>query len=396
MASVKLQLYKHRELKDKSHPIILQIIKDRTKRTIWLKKYAKESQWNEQENLPNSKHPNSQRLKSFLSRKLKEANDAILFLEDMERPYTVDDIINEISEKKSPKSFIAFTDNVIKNLTELGRIGNALVYQNTLNVFKSYRNEIDIDLKHIDFKILRGFEEYLQQKKSKVNTVSNHLRTIRAIYNRAIKDKIVKEAYYPFKDYKIHSENTKKRAITKDNIDTIRGLNLEGQPYLILARDYFLFSFYNRGMSFVDIAFLKVKDIKDGRINYTRKKTGQNFSIKITPQAKEIIDKYNDLADNESYVFPVIRRQGNEYLDYRNTMRLINKKLKEIATLANIEAPLTTYVSRHSWATIAKRSGIPTAIISEGLGHETEETTQIYLDSFDVEVLDKANEEIIK
>ncbi|MHA1748713.1 MAG: phage integrase SAM-like domain-containing protein [Promethearchaeota archaeon] len=396
MASAKLQLYKHRKLDDGSYPIILQIIKDRKKRIYWFKQYAKESQWNHEENLPNRKHPNSQRLRSLLTKKLKEANDAIIALEEMNRPYTVDDIVNEISDKKSPKSFFAYTENVIQKLTDAGKIGNARVYQNTLNVFKSYRDEIDIDFKHIDYKVLNGFKEYLQQKDSKVNTISNHLRTLRAIYNKAIKDKIVKEAYYPFKDFKIRSEDTKKRAITKDAIDKVRNLNLTEHPDLIQARDYFLFSFYNRGMSFIDIVFLKVKNIQEGRLNYTRRKTGQQFSIKITDKAKEIIDKYNDLSDPDSYIFPVINRPGNEYLDYRNAMRLMNKKLKKIANLADIETPLTTYVSRHSWATIAKRAGIPTAIISEGLGHETEETTQIYLDSFDVEVLDKANEKIIE
>jgi integrase len=145
-------------------------------------------------------------------------------------------------------------------------------------------------------------------------------------------------------------------------------------------------------MSYIDIAFLQVNNIIGDRIYYTRKKTGQKFSIKITDKAWEIIRKYNDLSDRDSYIFPIIKRDGQEYLDYRNAMRLTNKKLRKISEIAELPEPISTYTARHSWATIAKRSGIPTAVISEGLGHDSEETTQIYLDSFENDVLDKANE----
>jgi integrase len=156
-----------------------------------------------------------------------------------------------------------------------------------------------------------------------------------------------------------------------------------------------MFSFYNRGMNFADMAFLKVSNIESGRITYYRQKTGQRFSIKITDKTKAIIDKYNDLNNADSYLFPIIYREGKEYLDYKNAMRLMNKKLKKISEILNLDIPLSTYVSRHSWATIAKRSGISTAVISEGLGHSTEEITQVYLDSFENDVLDDANELII-
>ena len=151
-----------------------------------------------------------------------------------------------------------------------------------------------------------------------------------------------------------------------------------------------------RGMSFIDIAFLKVMDIVNGRVLYSRKKTGQKFSIKITREAKSIIEKYSDQKYPDSYIFHIIKRRKKEFLDYRNAMRLTNKKLKKIGEKAEIKIPLTMYVARHSWATIAKRSGIPTAVISEGMGHDSELTTQIYLDSFESSVLDEANEQITK
>ena len=121
--------------------------------------------------------------------------------------------------------------------------------------------------------------------------------------------------------------------------------------------------------------FLSIQIFND-KVVYTWRKTGQKFSVKITDHSKRLIEKYQQ-KDN-IYIFPIIKRSENEFLDYKNAVRLINKKLKKVAEMAKIDAGLTTYVSRHSWATIAKRAGIPTAVISEGLGHETEETTQIY------------------
>jgi len=139
---------------------------------------------------------------------------------------------------------------------------------------------------------------------------------------------------------------------------------------------------------------LKNGDIENGRVRYRRKKTGQPLSIKLTEQADKIITKYYKTENKNDYVFPILK-EGNEYNSYRTGIRILNKRLKTIGTEAKVKAPLSSYVARHSWATIAKRSGIPTSIISEGLAHNTEKTTQIYLDSFEDETLDNANDIIV-
>ena len=160
-----------------------------------------------------------------------------------------------------------------------------------------------------------------------------------------------------------------------------------------MARDIFLFSFYMRGMSFKDIAFLRVANIVGDRIYYSRQKTGQKLNIKLTDRAMEIIRKYNNLTDRKAFIFPIILFPGkNEFSQYKNSYRKINRRLKTVGSILGSRVPLTTYVARHSWASIAKRSGIPISVISEGLGHDSEKTTQIYLDSFENNVLDAANE----
>ncbi|AHW62147.1 Site-specific recombinase XerD [Draconibacterium orientale] len=395
MASIKVILYTHKTLKDGSHPILIQVLKDRKRKTISLGHSATKKQWNTNQQLPNSKHPNQSLLTARIKRVKTSVNDIILKLENKEKPFSVDDIIKQFRNNGTDETFETYTDALIETLKTQGKLGNARVYTYTKNAFMAYRNEMDIKLSEIDIKIVQGFESYLTVKGNKLNSVSLHLRTLRAIINRAIKEGLIEESAYPFKKISIKTQKTRKRAVNKDVIKMVEELDVSKEDNLQLYKDLFMFSFYNRGMNFVDMAYLKVKNIESGRINYTRQKTGQQFSIKITDKAQAIIDRYCKLEDKESYVFPIIYRKDKEYLDYRNAMRLMNKKLKKISELLKLDVSLTTYVSRHSWATIAKRSGIATAVISEGLGHESEETTQVYLDSFENDVLDDANELII-
>lgn len=392
MASATIQLYKHKKKSDGSHPVVLQLIKDRRKKLIFIGHYVLPSHWDDEKNVPTSRHSNSARLKNIIRGKLIDAEKVIMDFEEKKKPFTVEDIVEKLNATEKSDMFFAYGEKTVRKLEELNQIGNSKIYDSTLSIFKEFRSDKDISLKHIDRKLLEAFREFLIKRGCKINTISVYLRTLRAIYNRAVKEEAVSDILYPFKDIKIPSEKTKKRAIRKEDIDKIISLDLSAKNDLNYARDLFLFSFYLRGISFVDIAFLKVKDIVGDRINYTRRKTGQKFSIKITEKAWDIIKKYNNLSDPGSYVFPILKREDNEFLDYRNAIRLLNKKLKKISKQAELPEPISTYTARHSWATIAKRSGIPTAVISEGLGHDSEETTQIYLDSFENDVLDRANE----
>ncbi len=394
MASVKLFLYKHKKLSKEKHPIVIQVIKDGTRKIISIGESATTDQWDDEKNIPTTKHPDYKSLLLKVEERRSQAVQAKVDLEHEKRYYSIEELVEKIKGSDKYYSFNEFTEKLISKMIKSGGIGNARVYQNTLNVFKDFMDDKDIDFKALNYKKIKEFEEYLYSKDRKINTISVHLRTLRAIYNRAIKEKLVRKELYPFEDIKIRSEETQKLAITKEEIDKIRDLDLSNDKELEKARDYFMFSFYMRGMSFVDIAYLKVKNINNDRLNYTRKKTRQKFSIKINDRAWQIIHKYSDLNDPDSYIFPIIQRKGNEFLDYRNAMRLTNKKLKIIGDKVDLTKPLTTYVSRHSWATIAKRKGISIAVISEGLGHETEETTQIYLDGFGSDILDDANEKI--
>jgi integrase len=334
-------------------------------------------------------------MRSRIKTAYNDIESVVLELENSRDEFTLKDVEAKYRPDKQINNDITigtFIEKIVDELKSEGRDGNANAYANTKCKLENLYGE-NIRLLDVDAVFVNDFIHKMTLDGLNTNSRGVHLRALRATINRAIKSGVYSETNYPFKNISIKIQKTRKRAVNKDVIKMVEELEVEKN--LQLYKDLFMFSFYNRGMNFVDMAFLKVNNIADGRINYTRQKTGQQFSIKITEKAQAIIDRYNNLKDKESNIFPIIYRKDKEYLDYRNAMRLMNKKLKKISELLKLDVPLTTYVSRHSWATIAKRSGISTAVISEGLGHESEETTQVYLDSFENDVLDDANELII-
>lgn len=234
-------------------------------------------------------------------------------------------------------------------------------------------------------------------KGNSINGLSVNLRTLRALFNRAIKLKRISKEYYPFDDYKISNEGTRKRAISVDDIQKLKKYKpiTDRQKR---AKDYFFLSFYLMGASFVDIAFLKVSNIFNGRIEYRRRKTGRLHSIPISEPLEKLLKKYLKKKDQDDFILNVIKSDipEKQVVNVRDELRRYNKTLKEIGKACGIEATLTSYVSRHSYATIAKYKGVPTAVISEALGHSTEKVTQVYLDSFEKDVLDKYHNMIIE
>ena len=232
-------------------------------------------------------------------------------------------------------------------------------------------------------------------KNDSINGLRIHLQTIRAIYNRARKEKKVKRDLNPFLDYSIKTGETHTTAVKVHDIKLLEEIDLSEKPNLNLARNIFLFSFYCRGMDFMDIAKLKMKDIKDNRIFYSRSKTGRIFSIFVNSLIKNILDQYMSDKQPDDYIFPIICEKKALLIDeityHRN---LYNRRLRSLTKLAGISKPLHSKLARHAWANIAKQKNIPLSYIQEGLGHGNIRTTEIYLDKFDNSELDLVNFEI--
>ena len=253
----------------------------------------------------------------------------------------------------------------------------------------------NLNLDMIDEKLLSQYEVYMRISNLCRNTTSFYMRILRSIYNRAVNEGHTIQTN-PFKNVYTGVDKTCKRAITLQEIKRIKNMDLSDMPKLDFARDIFMFSFYMRGMSFIDIAYLKKTDLSGGFLVYNRKKTGQQLIVKWEKDMDNIVQKYADENENNAFLFPIIERQdGTERKQYLNKMLIINRRLKTISKMGNISTPLTMYVARHSWASIAQSKNIPVHTISLAMGHDNEETTRIYLATIQNNVIDKANNKII-
>lgn len=308
--------------------------------------------------------------------------------------YSADDVIDEFYIYAREYTLFNFMDNIISRLKQKGKHRTAETYKATLNSFRKFRNDKDLMLDSLSSEIMEAYEAWHHQRGVTPNTISFYSRILRAVYNRAVDEDII-DNRNPFRHVYTGIDKTVKRALPLILIRRIKTLDLSPSPALDFARDMFLMSFYLRGMSFIDMTYLRKTDLRNGYVTYRRRKTGQRLMIEWTDEMQLIIDKYP--ANTSDYLLPIIRNTStSERYAYRNVGYNINHNLKIIAGMVGISIPLTLYVARHSWASAAKAKGVPLSVISEGMGHESEKTTRIYLASLDTSVVDKANSLILK
>ena len=342
----------------------------------------------------------NQKRKEYLCEIQKNVNEDIRRLkriiesfEEKDIPYTTDDIL--FTFEKSENMLSVFMSSVIETFEQIGKIRTAETYKSTLMSFMRFRNNKDVVIDDITSELILQYEAYLRDTGVSSNSSSFYMRILRATYNRAVEKELTVQRF-PFKYVYTGVDKTIKRALPLKIIKKIKELNLDAIPSCDYARDMFLFSFYTRGMSFVDMAYLRKKDLKNGVLSYRRRKTGQQLSIRWERCMQDIVEKY--CVSDSQYLLPIIddERSMDHRKQYINTGHNINKSLKCIGEMLHIDTPLTMYVARHSWASIAKSKNIPLSVISEGMGHDSETTTRIYLATLDTMAIDKANNMILK
>lgn len=325
---------------------------------------------------------------------MERLNKIILKLDLMGFDYTADDIIDEYKMYNNEYSLFNYMEKAIISLKRKGKIRTSEAYSSALSSFKKFRRDEDIMLDRINSEVLEEYEAWLNRNGLIPNSISFYIRILRAVYNRAVDSEII-ENRNPFRQVYTGVDKTVKRALPLPLIKKIVGLELSTTPALDFARDMFMMSFYLRGMSFIDMAYLKKSDLQNGSVIYRRRKTGQQLIISWEPEMQRILDKYPE--NPTDYLLPIITNsEANERNTYRNKCYNINRNLKKIAKLIGITVPITLYVARHSWASAAKAKGIPVSVISEGMGHNSEATTRIYLCSLDSSLVDRANNLILK
>ena len=313
-------------------------------------------------------------------------------LETERRRYTSDDVITAFHKMTKEASLFTFMHGVIAQLKQLGKIRTSETYTATLKSFMAFREDQDVPFDGISSDLMLLYEAYLKARGVRMNTISFYMRILRAVYNRAVEKGLTPQKN-PFRHVYTGVDKTAKRAIPVKAIKALKELDLSMKPSLDFARDMFMFSFYTRGMSFVDMAYLRKSDLQNGILTYRRRKTGQELTIKWEKCMAEIVAKYHD--NQTDYLLPIIKEKENERRQYDNALHLVNYRLKDLSKMLKLQRPLTMYVARHSWASAAKAKNVPLSVISEGMGHDSEATTQIYLASLETSVVDKANKMIL-
>lgn len=397
-------------LKNKIHsnglyPIYLRVIKDRKSKLISTGYYCEKSQWNENKSEFRKGFPNyiqkNITLDKFQSRAEKIFNDAVSEGRDL--------TLNEFEElffsfKNDKKVTVNdFWQNKIDNLVEAKQTGNARAYRDTKRSFFKFIGENKIIFfKDITSQLLNKYEVFLRSNNGTDGGISVKMRTIRALYNSAIEEGLASKENYPFTAYKISKfkNSGNKRAINSGEIEKIKNLDCVKNPDVLDSRNYFIFSYYTRGMNFYDMMMLRWSNIEGDKIIYTRRKTKGNFSIKITPPVREILDYYKTTSKNKTqYVFPILLSEDltPTQIEHRKdkVLKRFNKDLKKIAELCKIDSKITSYVARHSFATNLKQRGVSTDIISEAMGHQNVAITQAYLKELESSVIDEAVEKLL-
>jgi len=319
----------------------------------------------------------------------------IASLEHGGKPYTSDDVVAAFVISDARDTFFTFMEEVISGLKKLGKIRTSETYATTLNSFRKFRENTDVPLEKVDSDLMLSYEAWLKTNGVSPNSSSFYMRNLRAVYNRAVEKELTPQRF-PFKHVYTGVEKTVKRAVPLKVVRRIKEMDLSLNPPADFARDMFLFSFYTRGMSLVDMAYLRKKDLANGILSYCRRKTRQRLFIKWEKPMQEIVDKYD--TENSVYLLPIIKPHSktDERMQYIYAGHNINRSLKAIGRELKLSLPLTMYSARHSWASIAKSKNIPLSVISEGMGHDSEATTRIYLASLDNMAIDKANSLILK
>lgn len=379
--------------------LYFQIIHDRRVRILGTDYRVLPEEWNESRSMVTTKN-NSDR-KSFILSIRERLRWDIERLTKIDRQldtngmeYTTDDVIDEFRRYAKEYSVFNYMKSMIIKFKCNGKTRTSETYASTLNSFRKFRNGEDLMLDCLSSEIMEAFESWHKLQGNSPNTISFYNRILRAAYNRAVEDGII-ENRKPFRRVYTGIEKTTKRALPLVMMKRIKSLDLSLTPPMEYARDMFLLSFYLRGMSFIDMAYLKKTDLKDGYVIYRRRKTGQQLTIGWTSEMQKILDRYPE--NPTQYLLPIIRTIGcNERCTYRNIGYNINHNLKKLSKKVGLQVPITMYAARHSWASAAKTKGIPLGVISEGMGHDSETTTRIYLASLDTSVVDRANAIIIK
>ena len=346
--------------------------------------------------------PNSERkaelekMQRQIDWELKQWDSIIVEMGNQHKNVTINELCDAFNKTKTQKTVFMFLQEQVTKKEQMKRQGTAMTYSNAYRRFKEFREGQDLTFDELTPDMMECYEAWLKDRRLKQNSISCYLRTLCTLLYKAT-DEGVRIDSNLFSHVRLSYVKTTKRAISEKELKVIANLELPEGSTMALARDIFMFSFYMRGMPFVDIAYLRKTDLRNGMWTYCRRKTNQCLMVEWEMAQQKILDHYAHQTKNGSFLLPIIKEEdGTEYKQYQRMQININRALKKIGEMAELKMPLTTYVARHTWASVARDMNIPIAIISEGMGHSSIKTTQVYLNSIDISRVNEANKRIIK
>ena len=393
--------YSSKRLKDGTSPLMMRITKDRERKYSGIGISVDPQFWDFKKNQPKRNCPNRAYIMQIIRNKESEIQKRIFAL-DIQGDYSIEEILATPSPSVHTARVEDFYRELIEDYQRQGKTGNSLVYTDPLRPLRSYcQGNLNFRFKDITPKWCAYYEKWLRDKGCKETTISVLFRTLRSVFNKAIKANMAEQKDYPFHDFLISKfdTSTKKRALSKTDVMKILEADLtDTREYVRLSRDLFTFSYLCGGINFVDMAYLKPENIENGRLSYIRQKTGKRINVTLCSKAAQIIQNYS--RHNGEYLFPILHMNKHVtpiqcHNRIHKMLSKVNSNLQYISHRLGIEAHLTTYVARHSFATVLKKSGVNVALISEVLGHSDISTTQIYLDSFENSEIDEAMKNLL-
>jgi integrase len=403
MATSKIIIRKNKIKQNNNYPIALRVSKEDKSTYITLRYDCKENQWEKGASRFNKNYPNYRRINKILGEIEDKADRLLKYLELDNECFSVQDFVSlykenkEIEKKKRTSLLIPYFNEIIEDLRKSNKIGNAKIYNDTKNSFVKFlgSEHKDFTNRKLTLRVLNKYHVYLSPNYSD-GGISIRFRTLRAVFNKAIKEGYADSNDYPFNDFNFGQFKGKKSydVLTPNEINNILTLNLDKHPYLKLSKDTFLFSYYLGGMNFTDLIQLEWKNIHGDTLRYTRSKTQANFKFRLNTFCQEVIEYYRQITNSTKYVFPYLKRDNLTQIQIFNrkdkTLKKYNKELKVIAELAGISKNITSYVSRHSFANNLRESGADRSVISQALGHKNQQITETYLKELDNELINEA------
>lgn len=398
--SISVIYYKFRTNKSGAHPLMLRIIKNRKTNYQSLGIYIHPDHWDFKKDKPKLNCPNRVAIQRLIAEKIKEYTDKAIDLEIEKKDFTAKTLIEKVNKPVKRMNVNDLFLQQINQLKKEERIRYAECHDYVYKSLLKFNKHLDIYFSDIDVQWLKRYEAWLRSQGNSENTIGFKFRTLRTMYNIAIKEGYVKAEFYPFKEYKVSKlhEDTPKRAIIKDNVvKVINHKEIKSKSlYNELSIDLFTFSYLMGGINFTDMARLTDKNIMDEQLVYRRKKAKKLIHLPLHPKAIEIINKYKSKSP---YIFPILspfhKTEQQKINRIHKTIGKVNICLKSLGKKLEMGKKLTTYVARHSYATTLKRAGVSTSLICEALGHSSEKTTQIYLDSFENTQLNEAMKNLL-